>query len=326
MTKNYRSVLGKHVSKHPLYRVWSATKQRCYDAAHAEFNSVGGRGIGMCDEWRASVEAFAVWALSNGWEPGLYMVRRDRNGWFQPENVEFVTKREWVVRSRNATVLADGRLMLEAVAQAGASRDVVRTRVRNGWTLEAALAGPVGSRNPAANSKKGQGAFGQMIVEDGPAAGRRVCEVIDAEGLCVNVVRARWRSGWTLEAALAVPVGESNPARPRRGRAKGMLDDGRDPDALALANGVGRAAWRARVQDGWTILDAVTLPSGSKNPMAGPRVRKSVRGSLVLDDGRSAALVAAENGISDGTWYRRWKRFGWPLEDAVTVPVGVNRP
>jgi hypothetical protein len=42
----------------PLYRVWSAMKQRCANRKNAAWKNYGGRGITVCARWRTSFEAF----------------------------------------------------------------------------------------------------------------------------------------------------------------------------------------------------------------------------------------------------------------------------
>lgn len=49
------------------------------------------------------------------------------------------------------------------------------------------------------------------------------------------------------------------------------------------------------------------------------------RRMIRLPDGRLAQSVAAENGISARTWWVRHRRYGWPIERAVTEPVQRRR-
>ena len=50
------------------------------------------------------------------------------------------------------------------------------------------------------------------------------------------------------------------------------------------------------------------------------------RNTIRLADGRAAAAVAVENGISRKAMLDRYRRGGWSLEQAVSVPVGSERP
>lgn len=44
--------------EHPLYWVYHAMKQRCYNSASVEYHNYGGRGISVCDRWLASFVDF----------------------------------------------------------------------------------------------------------------------------------------------------------------------------------------------------------------------------------------------------------------------------
>lgn len=57
--------------KHRLYSIYQSCKQRCYNPNHRQYNIYGGQGVRMCDEWYNSFEAFAAWALNNGYKDTL---------------------------------------------------------------------------------------------------------------------------------------------------------------------------------------------------------------------------------------------------------------
>ncbi len=85
-------------SKHPLYRVRVGMIARCHNPKNTHFYCYGGRGITVCREWRDDRESFFLWALANGWEPGLDIDRRDNDGNYEPGNCRFVTP---AVNARN---------------------------------------------------------------------------------------------------------------------------------------------------------------------------------------------------------------------------------
>lgn len=59
------------LSKHPIYRVWNAMKDRCYREKCDDYLDYGGRGVIVCDEWKDDFKAFYDWAIKNGWRKGL---------------------------------------------------------------------------------------------------------------------------------------------------------------------------------------------------------------------------------------------------------------
>lgn len=78
-------------TKEPLYRVYYAMKERCYDATSREYHNYGARGIYVCDEWLGSYRLFREWCLNNGYKKGLQLDRIDNDMEYSPNNCRFVT-------------------------------------------------------------------------------------------------------------------------------------------------------------------------------------------------------------------------------------------
>lgn len=91
--KRLRPELDNH-TKEPLYRVYYAMKQRCYDKHAKEYHNYGGRGIIVSDEWVDSYNSFKEWCLHNGYKKGLQLDRMNNNGNYTPSNCRFVTPLE----------------------------------------------------------------------------------------------------------------------------------------------------------------------------------------------------------------------------------------
>jgi predicted DNA-binding protein (UPF0251 family) len=64
-------------------------KNKCYNPNNKWFKDYGGKGIGVCDEWRESFEPFRRWALANGYRESLRLSRKDLYLDFTPENCCF---------------------------------------------------------------------------------------------------------------------------------------------------------------------------------------------------------------------------------------------
>lgn len=98
-----RELLTKHgQSYHPLYPAWKGIRARCYNKNSDVYPSYGGRGIAVCNEWLDDYMNFHNWALSNGWEDGVYLDRRDNDGNYSPGNCRFV---DAGLSSRNTRLL-----------------------------------------------------------------------------------------------------------------------------------------------------------------------------------------------------------------------------
>lgn len=69
-----RPQLGKHSrTNNPLYGVWNSMCHRCTNPKNTSYSRYGAVGITVCTEWLNSFDAFADWAIANGWEKGLHI-------------------------------------------------------------------------------------------------------------------------------------------------------------------------------------------------------------------------------------------------------------
>ena len=87
-----------------LYRRWVYMKNKCYNPNNPWYKDYGGKGIGVCDEWRSSFESFREWALTNGYRENLMLSRKDINSDFTPENCCF-TKTIVTIEKRSTSKL-----------------------------------------------------------------------------------------------------------------------------------------------------------------------------------------------------------------------------
>ena len=135
-------------ARHPLYYViWKGIVQRCTNPHNKSYPDYGGRGIGICKEWREDGGTFVRWALQNGWAPGLDIDRIDNDGDYSPGNCRFVTRRQSNQNTRaNVEVSAwgerkcvrewarDSRCMVKVSA--------LRSRLKRGYSPEEAMSSP----------------------------------------------------------------------------------------------------------------------------------------------------------------------------------------
>ena len=76
-----------------LYWAWKSMKQRTQNPKCRAYRNYGARGITVCAEWQA-FEPFCEWALTNGYQRGLELDRKDNDGAYSPDNCRWATRKE----------------------------------------------------------------------------------------------------------------------------------------------------------------------------------------------------------------------------------------
>ncbi len=128
-----------------LYRIWGNIKDRCYRENSPSFARYGGRGIGMCDEWRGSFEAFQSWAMGAGYTDDLSIDRDDNDGNYEPDNCHWVPWAQQARNRANNTMIEFNGVTrcLAAWAEVlGTSQDLLSARLTQGWSIERAFTTP----------------------------------------------------------------------------------------------------------------------------------------------------------------------------------------
>lgn len=93
----------KHGLSHTrIDNIYKAMKSRCYNKENNRYNSYGGRGIVVCDEWLGEngLVNFYNWAINNGYNNKLTIDRIDTNGDYCPSNCRWETQK---VQQNNRT-------------------------------------------------------------------------------------------------------------------------------------------------------------------------------------------------------------------------------
>lgn len=139
---------GAHTGKKErLYGVWRSIIVRCYDGKTPVYQSYGGRGIKMCDEWKNSYAAFREWAESTGYNPfakrGECTIERiDVNGNYDPGNCVWVSlKRQANNKRNNHYLFVNGERITtaEASEKYGIPYRRLLNRLNRGWSDEDAV-------------------------------------------------------------------------------------------------------------------------------------------------------------------------------------------
>ena len=135
-------------SREKIYIEWSGIKTRCYNKTFDQYMNYGGRGITMCDRWRESFEAFYedVSKLPHFGEQGYTLNRKDNDGNYEPNNVEWADRINQANNKRNNHLLTyNGKT--QTIAQWSSDKNipssVILKRLSLGWGVDETLTKPV---------------------------------------------------------------------------------------------------------------------------------------------------------------------------------------
>jgi hypothetical protein len=128
-----------------LHIRWLGIKSRCKGTADPE--NYNNRGVGMCEEWFNSFEAFRDWSIANGYSQNLQIDRINNDGNYEPSNCRWTTRRVNTRNTRrNVNLTAFGETKCAADwlndSRCKVTAPTLRKRVLSGFDHERAISLP----------------------------------------------------------------------------------------------------------------------------------------------------------------------------------------
>ena len=71
-----------------LLKKWSNMTQRCSNSKREDYYRYGGKGVKVYPEWM-DYQVFQTWALENGYDRTLRLLRKDKSSDYHPDNCFF---------------------------------------------------------------------------------------------------------------------------------------------------------------------------------------------------------------------------------------------
>lgn len=136
---------SKHgLSRDKLYWIWKGMKSRCLNKNSTHYDSYGGRGITICNEWLNDFIKFKNWSLENGYKEKLTIDRINNNGNYSPENCRWTNMYEQCRnRKSNVIITAFGETKILADwlkdSRCKINFSSLKYRLDRGWPPEKAI-------------------------------------------------------------------------------------------------------------------------------------------------------------------------------------------
>jgi hypothetical protein len=127
----------------PEYAVWAGMLARCSNSANPNYSRYGGRGIKVCDRWRAD---FINFLEDMGRRPpGCSIERINNNGDYEPGNCRWATAKEQANNRRSSRLIYYNgaiKTLTQWAEEAGIDHTLLHYRLKRGLPISRALHPP----------------------------------------------------------------------------------------------------------------------------------------------------------------------------------------
>lgn len=120
----------------PYYHVWASMLDRCRNPNNIQYADYGGRGIRVCEQWKA----YRNFAADMGPRPdGMTLDRINNDGNYEPGNCRWATRKEQQRNQRRAVyVMIEGQRYraIELADRSGLKSDTIIARAKRGLSYD----------------------------------------------------------------------------------------------------------------------------------------------------------------------------------------------
>ena len=123
------------------YVAWSSMKSRCYKPLTSWYKAYGGRGIGVCREWRDSFDSF-INDMGPKPSPDYSLDRIDVNGDYSPNNCRWATLETQSENKRNSIkimIYGESLTPKQIAKKYKINKKTLMARIVRGYSIEQAV-------------------------------------------------------------------------------------------------------------------------------------------------------------------------------------------
>ena len=132
-----------------IYKIFCQMRERCNKPKCKNYENYGGRGITVCDEWNGTdgFANFYKWSMEHGYTDKLSIDRIDNNKGYSPDNCRWTDNYTQANNTRkNVNITWNGEThslsVWGRIKPNGLNYDILRSRLRDGWSIERAFSEP----------------------------------------------------------------------------------------------------------------------------------------------------------------------------------------
>lgn len=240
----------KHgMTRTPEYHAWSAMRRRCNSPSCGFYYLYGARGITICPEWIS----FTQFLADMGKRPSAKhsLGRIDNELGYFPGNCRWETRDQQNKNTRRTRMISHNgksQCLKDWAREYGIDNNTLKHRLKQGLTMEVALAASAYSKHP----------LHRLVTYLGKT--QTVTEWAKEYRIKFQTLFNRLNAGWTIEESISASRYGIN----HRGTPITHLGKTQTVAAWSREVGISITTLHNRLSKGWSVQDALTKPPHKK--------------------------------------------------------------